>query len=245
MRRRRRPRSLRCCLLAPLLLLALVCGDEAGGVLQPRAALPLVGAAAVPRTERAAATSASSLLPLSCSVQLFLPGAALPSRQRLTVSIHSAGASNGDGARTFLLTLPDGYADAPRRSVPALLAVAGALQQADTFLDAALKGPAAPIDAKAAAAGYAIVAPNSLCEPMAPDGRGGAASRRGANATTTSDAASALTLCRWAQTMVRARALCCDGAVGKLHALTCCRAHDDADGARSGVPGRRRAAAVR
>jgi hypothetical protein len=198
-----RRRSARC-LPAPLLLLALACGVEAGGVVQPPAA---VRAAAAPRTERAA-TSASPA-PLSCSVQLQLPpGAALPSRQRLTVSIVSAATSSSNGAgstRTFLLTLPDGYADAPRRSVPTLLAVHGALQQADTFLDAAFKGAAVPIDAKAAAAGYATVAPNALCEPTSRrDSRGGA------NATAdVDDAASALTLCRWARTMVRARALRC------------------------------------
>lgn len=94
-----------------------------------------------------------------CSVAPeYLGGGALPASERILVSLTSSGR-----ARSFLLVIP-ANASGP---LPLLLAISGAQDDAAKLLNVSDVYPEGPdavhIDAKATAAGFVVLAPNSEC----------------------------------------------------------------------------------
>lgn len=130
------------------------------------------GAASTARgAQRAAASGsvsrdANATLP-DCSVpREYLASGALPALQRIPVAITSGGK-----ARTFLLILPAGSASTP---LPLVLAISGMLDDAEKLLDVRDVYPDGPasvhVDTKATAAGFVVLAPNSLCDSPVANG---------------------------------------------------------------------------
>lgn len=132
------------------------------------------GAASTARGVQPAADSGSASRDVSatlpdCSVprEYLSGGGALPALQRIPVAITSGGK-----ARTFLLILPMNMSTAQPR--PLVLALSGMLDDAVKLLDVSDVYPDGPasvhVDVKATAAGYVVVAPNSLCDSPVANG---------------------------------------------------------------------------
>ena len=134
-------------------------GAERSAAFKARFAPPPASAGASRDAAASAGSAAAGAGPASCSVPPeLLVGGALPALVRIPVSITSCGR-----ARTFLLVLPRN-SSAP---LPLLLALSGALDDASILLNASGVYPDGPssahVDVKATAAGFAVLAPNSLC----------------------------------------------------------------------------------
>ena len=104
---------------------------------------------------------------VDCSVssEFLTADGALRAQERIPVAVMA-----GDRARSFLLVLPRNLST----PLPLLLAISGAQDTAAKLLDVSDvygSGPASNhIDSKATAAGFAVLAPNSLCDSPALNG---------------------------------------------------------------------------
>ena len=133
------------------------------------------GAASTARGVQPAADSGSASRDVSatlpdCSVpREYLSGGALPALQRIPVAITSGGL-----ARTFLLVLPQTSTGNASTPLPLVLALSGAQDDAAKLLDVRDVYPDGPasvhVDAKATAAGFVVIAPNSLCDSPVANG---------------------------------------------------------------------------
>lgn len=120
-----------------------------------------------PQQARLMGDTASARAAADCSVSSDFLSAdgALRAQERIPVAIMSGGR-----ARSFLLVLPLNLST----PLPLLLAISGAQDHAAKLLDVSDvygSGPASQhIDTKATAAGYVVLAPNSLCDTPALNG---------------------------------------------------------------------------
>ena len=121
-------------------------------------------ARSAPRQAQVSSDTAAARAAVECSVssEFLTADGALRAQERIPVAIMSCGR-----ARSFLLVLPRNLST----PLPLFLAISGAQDNAAKLLDVSDvygSGPASNhIDAKATAAGYVVLAPNSLCDSPA------------------------------------------------------------------------------